>query len=453
MTITAHKNYWRGEHVAKELNVSIDNLIGQKLNIEDTVGLALRNNPKRAHLLVSKILGKHIPASPSLITASGQLLGAMAYEALGGRLWAVDGVFDSIHESLNGSTDSTMVMGPPSKVVPAVTIGYAETATSLGYIVANFLSSPYIHSTRYGREDIKPYGAFEEAHSHATSHKLMPTKHSFLKNSLPLVLVDDEMSTGKTIIATIAELHALSPRDHYVVCSLIDCRTEADKERMRQFAASLNIKLDVVALAHGEVSYPDTILEDVKPVIASIEASVPEISITDKKTLKKDPLDIDIKLNIPFEGFKHARYGITDVNRDHKIASDLARMFDSDPEKSVQDLGKILVLGTEEFMYLPLRLAKMLEEDGFDAFSSSTTRSPVIPYDSEEYAIRTKLTYYLPDGDERYLYNAHNFDTIIIVVEPGNSYLDFFVNNGLIQKLETTSATKIILIQGDTNVR
>lgn len=451
MSIAAHKTLWGGEHVARELNVSIDNLMNQKLDIEDVVGLALRNNPKRAHLLVSKILGKHIPASPSLITASGQLLGAMAYEALGGNLRSVEEVFDSINESLNGSMDTATTMLPTQAPIPAVTIGYAETATSLGYIVANFLNSPYIHSTRYGREDVVPYGAFEEAHSHATSHKLMPLDHSFLNNDLPLVLVDDEMSTGKTIIATIEELHELSPRNHYVVCALIDCRTESDKEKMRQFADSLGIRLDIVALSHGEVSYPDTILEDVKPVIAAVEEN--PFPFGDNQIVNLEPITIEMDINTSFEGFKHARYGITDVNRDEKIAEYLTSSFEYDPSKVVQDIGRTLVLGTEEFMYLPLQMARKLEEKGFDVYSSSTTRSPVIPYDSAEYAIKTKLTYYLPDGDERYLYNAENFDTIIIVVEPGNSYRDFFVNNGLIQALETTSASKLIIIQGDTNVR
>lgn len=442
MTETLIKDKWAGEFVSDRLNVTIDNRPEQILNIEDTVGLALRNNPKRAHLLVSKLLGKHIPASPSLVNASGQLLGALAYEALGGNLWSLRDNYCSIQEALKSKTKGAMQMQRPLNKIKAITIGYAETATSLGYIVANYLESPYIHSTRYGREGIVPYGAFEEAHSHATSHKLMPVDPLFLQNDLPLVLVDDEMSTGKTIIATIEELHALSPRKHYVVCSLIDCRSAEDRARMDKFAVDLGIQLDVVALSYGEVLYPDTILEDVKPVIKEIHTEIVPI-VPDLKGQKR----VEVLTGFEFEGFEHARYGIEDASKDDRIAASIAH------ELSGENYGRTLVLGTEEFMYLPLQTAKSLEFHGFDVYTSSTTRSPVIPFIEDEYAVRTKLTYFLPDGDERYLYNAEGFDTIIVIVEPGKHYTEYFAQNGLVQALETTSARKITIIQGDTNVR
>lgn len=441
---TEKAEIWQGEYVSRKLDIKINNHESQTLDIEDVVGLSLRKNPKRAHLLVSKVLGKHIPASPSLILAAGQTLGGLAYKALGGKLWSLDPMFNAIEDVLDGHRSHATTMSSAPKVIPCVTIGYAETATSLGYIVAQILQSPYIHSTRYGRDDMKPYGAFEETHSHATSHKLMPEKKSFLHNNLPLVLVDDEMSTGKTIMATIEELHALSAREHYVVCSLIDCRTAEDKAIMEAFAERLGIKLDVVALSHGEVSYPDTILEDVKPVLAEIEESM-DSKIPDAHP--KGECIITIHTGLDFKGFKHARYGVKDVNRDSKIASHLISIDDN------TFYGKTLVLGTEEFMYLPLLVAREIEVMTHEVYSSSTTRSPVMPYDSEEYAIKNKLTYYLPDGDERYLYNANGFDTIVLVVEPGQSYRDFFVPNGLIDALEKTTARSIIIIQGDINDR
>lgn len=444
MTITETEKavIWQGEYVSRKLDINIKNQDSQALDIEDVVGLSLRKNPKRAHLLVSKVLGKHIPAAPSLILAAGQTLGGLAYKALGGKLWSLEPMFDSIKDVLNDIEPRAMTMSAVPKVIPCVTIGYAETATSLGYVVAQILQSPYIHSTRYGREGMKPYGAFEEAHSHATSHKLMPEKKSFLHNKLPLVLVDDEMSTGKTIMATIEELHALSAREHYVVCSLIDCRTAEDKAIMDAFSERLGIKLDVVALSHGEVSYPDTILEDVKPILAEIEA---QTVMTPASSTSKE-CTIEIQTGVHFGKFRHARYGVMEPDHDISIPP-----FTNITEDG--DYGKTLVLGTEEFMYLPLLTARFMEMLGIETYSSSTTRSPVMPYDSEEYAIKTKLTYLLPDGDERYLYNAHGFDTIVLVVEPGQSYRDFFVPNGLIDALTTTTVRSIIIVQGDVNDR
>ncbi|HEY4422354.1 MAG TPA: phosphoribosyltransferase domain-containing protein, partial [Pseudonocardia sp.] len=34
------------------------------------LGLALRRNPRRAQLLVSRVLGKHVPADPRLVRAT-----------------------------------------------------------------------------------------------------------------------------------------------------------------------------------------------------------------------------------------------------------------------------------------------------------------------------------------------------------------------------------------------
>jgi hypothetical protein len=46
------------------------------LPVKALVGLALRRNPKRAHLLVSRVLAKHVPTEPGIATSAGQLLPA-----------------------------------------------------------------------------------------------------------------------------------------------------------------------------------------------------------------------------------------------------------------------------------------------------------------------------------------------------------------------------------------
>lgn len=112
----------------------------------------------------------------------------------------------------------------------AVVLGYAETATGLGHSVADGLGlAPYLHSTRRPVPGVAQAGGFEEAHSHATSHLLLPEDPRLLAGSGPLVLVDDEFSTGNTVLNTIRDLHARHPRGHYVVVALVDMRSEADR--------------------------------------------------------------------------------------------------------------------------------------------------------------------------------------------------------------------------------
>ncbi|MEW5631777.1 phosphoribosyltransferase domain-containing protein, partial [Streptomyces hydrogenans] len=58
---------WTGTWVAERLGVE---LIGDE-ELPALLGLALRRNPKRAHLLVSSVLGKHVPQHPSVVYGSG----------------------------------------------------------------------------------------------------------------------------------------------------------------------------------------------------------------------------------------------------------------------------------------------------------------------------------------------------------------------------------------------
>lgn len=173
---------WSGTWVADRLGVSLEDSGGGP-RLTELLGLALRRNPKRAHLLVSQVLGKHVPQSPEVVYAAGFGLGERVRALLG-----EDGA------------------------AAAVVLGYAETATGLGHCVADGLGpAPYLHSTRRPVPGVEPAGGFEEAHSHATSHLLLPEDPRLLAGNGPLVLVDDEFSTGNTVLNTIRDLHARHP--------------------------------------------------------------------------------------------------------------------------------------------------------------------------------------------------------------------------------------------------
>ncbi|MFD7926148.1 phosphoribosyltransferase domain-containing protein, partial [Streptomyces sp. NPDC059742] len=93
---------WSGTWVADRLGVGLEDS-GDGPRLTELLGLALRRNPKRAHLLVSQVLGKHVPQSPTAVHAAGFGLGARVRALLG-----ADGA---------GA---------------AVVLGYAETATGQG---------------------------------------------------------------------------------------------------------------------------------------------------------------------------------------------------------------------------------------------------------------------------------------------------------------------------------
>ncbi|WP_181010566.1 phosphoribosyltransferase domain-containing protein, partial [Streptomyces sp. FM008] len=224
---------WTGTWVSDRLGIE---LAGDD-ELRGLLGLALRRNPKRAHLLVSGVLGKHVPQLPSVVHGHGVTLGRRVRALLG-----------------------------PEEAARAVVLGYAETATALGHAVADGLeTAPYLHSTRRPVASVPSAGGFEESHSHATSHLLLPEDPAFFDRGGeadrgPLVLVDDEFSTGNTVLNTLRDLHARHPRDHYVIVALVDMRAAGDAGRLAAFAEETGARVDVVAHARGTVRLPEDVL-------------------------------------------------------------------------------------------------------------------------------------------------------------------------------------------------
>ncbi|MEV7542020.1 phosphoribosyltransferase [Streptomyces sp. NPDC089915] len=385
---------WPGTWVAERLGVRLEDAPGPRggESLTELLGLALRRNPKRAHLLVSQVLGKHVPQSPATVYAAGHGLGQRVRALLGDR------------------------------AASAVVLGYAETATGLGHCVADGLGgAPYLHSTRRPVPGVRPTGGFEEAHSHATSHLLLPEDPRLLSGEGPLVLVDDEFSTGNTVLNTIRDLHGRHPRGHYVVVALVDMRSAADRARLTAFAAELGARVDLIALASGTVTLPEDVLTKGQALVDRYETPGPAGAFGGPGADAYVRVALEWPAGVPDGG----RHGFTPGHREALeaalpgLARQVAAALGERP-------GRVLVLGNEELMYAPLRLAAALEETGAAAEVrfSSTTRSPVLAVDDPGYAIRTRLVFPAHDAPadgpgDRYAYNVAGagFDAVVAVVD------------------------------------
>ncbi|MEU3568704.1 phosphoribosyltransferase [Kitasatospora sp. NPDC036755] len=410
--MTATPQTWTGRWVADRAGIA---LTGSE-RLPELVGLALRSgNPRRAHLLVSNVLGKHVPQQPSVVHGAGLELGRRVRELLGARAAG-----------------------------RAVVLGYAETATGLGHSVADGLDAPYLHSTRRPVPGMTPLGGFEEEHSHATSHLLLPADPALLAGDGPLVLVDDEFSTGRTVLNTIRDLHARHPRGHYVVVALVDLRSAADRRRLDEAAAELGVRLDLVATASGGVELPEDVVARAERLIAAeasggVPAGVPgdvpggvpvDVSGAAAPGAAVAPL-VRVALDWPAGLPDGGRHGFTAHDR-ARLDAALPHLAGQLAEALPAGARRVLVLGFEELMYAPLRLAGALDErlGGDRVRFSTTTRSPVLAVDDPGYAIRTRLVFPAHDdpqdggSPERYAYNvapgsdpARRFDAVVLVVD------------------------------------
>ncbi|MFE5938700.1 phosphoribosyltransferase domain-containing protein [Streptomyces sp. NPDC056470] len=411
---------WSGTWVAERLGVE---LIGGE-ELPGLLGLALRRNPKRAHLLVSNVLGKHVPQRPAVVYDSGFSLGLRVRDLLG-----------------------------PDEAARSVVVGYAETATGLGHSVADGLGfAPYLHSTRRPVAGVTSAGGFEESHSHATSHLLLPEDPKLLAGDGPLVLVDDEFSTGNTVLNTIRDLHERFPRERYVVVALVDMRSAEDLGRLETFAREIGARVDLVTGAVGTVRLPEGVLEKGQALVAAHETAqdAPETSGTPGTPeapgapvpAPRGPLTAPVRVELGWPS------SIPDGGRHGFGAPHAAALNDALPAMTerlgaaVGGARRILVLGFEELMYAPLRLAVALERTGRDVSYSTTTRSPVLAVDDPGYAIRTRLVFPAHDEPadgpgERYAYNVAGagFDAVVAVVDSVADTPQLHAPDGLLAQL------------------
>ncbi|MFD6530553.1 phosphoribosyltransferase [Streptomyces sp. NPDC060184] len=446
---------WSGSWVAERLGVD---LAGDQ-EIRDMLGLALRRNPRRAHLLVSHVLGKHVPQLPSVVHGAGVDLGRRVRDLLG------------------------------PEADRAVVLGYAETATGLGHSVADGIgSAPYLHSTRRPVPGVVRAGGFEESHSHATSHLLLPEDPALLARPGTLVLVDDEFSTGNTVLNTIRALHDLYPRERYVIVALADMRSAEDRGRLTRFAAEIGARVDLIARGTGTVVLPEGVLERGAALVVEQEAAqaakaeeteeaeeaeaaagAAGADEADGAAVRAVRVDLGWPEGLPDGG----RHGFTPAHRatlEHALPGMAARLAaalhdlpgtGTPPENTPgpRPARRVLVLGFEELMYAPLRLGTALERltderlSGTEIRYSTTTRSPVLAVDDPGYAIRSRLVFPAHDtpadgpGD-RYTYNVAGagFDAVVVVVDSHADTPELHAPEGLLARLAAHTGRVLLAV-------
>jgi orotate phosphoribosyltransferase len=382
------------------------------IKIEDLFVMAARRNKKRSFLFVSKVLGKHLPINPTVGLLTGSLLaGQYALKSAGMELGKEMELAEHFKNRKHLVPDPYI---PP--VLSPVIIGFAETATALGQaFFAAFKKADYFHTTREIISGEEPLIVFEEEHSHATSHRCY-ISNDVLENGREIVLVDDELSTGKTAINIIRSIQDKFPREKYSVVSILDWRSDQDVQKFKELESELGIKINCVSLVRGNYKVTGKSPElELNADEQNTDIHVPKVN----KIVLDNP-QVNRKLyggkldGIPYDAYS-GRFALNEESQSKlndrilDIAGELAKLRTG---------KKVLCVGTGEFMYIPMKVAAYM---GDNVSYHSTTRSPIHVVNVEEYGARYKLAFPNPEDPEiqHFLYNVapHLYDEVFVFFE------------------------------------
>lgn len=310
---------------------------GSIYQLDDLLGFAQRINPKRAFLFVSKVLGRHIPVAPSIMRQA----------------------FTDLANLIPDRSASNKLPEP------ILVIGMAETAVGLSAGVHQALQSRYpnallLNSTRHAQSESEIFTTFSEDHSHASSHLIYqssdPSIQQQLLASKTLIMVDDEASTGNTCVNVVTALRnaGLDQLEQVHLTTLVDWSlTQSDD-------SDADAKNDIADRLQGIEFYRHHLLSGAwqwrdapnpepitMPSVDTTEAG--SQPLLDTGNWGRTPtLDSTQGFADYLAKFKHAYCDHYQLNNwQDKIL----------PERT-------LVLGSNEFVWLPFLLAEYLQQQG-----------------------------------------------------------------------------------------
>jgi len=335
-------------------------------------GFAERNNPRRAFLFVSTVLGRHVPVAPARVRAAFTTLA------------------DGIDAELPG---------------PILMTGMAETAVGLGagvhdaYVERTGRSDVlYLSSTR-AQLDGTLLATFDETHSHASAHQLYRPHHTtdarLLDTARSLVMVDDEASSGATF-AHLAQALVEKGVDRFTHVHTAVLTDWSGPLRLPAMPSGDEVTVSRSALLSGRYDWT-----------AAENAPVRTLPDAD------EPREARVS---PLQRVDDARLG-----RAHRSARELPPALLA---RVRTDPGPILILGTGEHVWEPFLIAEALETHGHDVRFSATTRSPILP----GHAVRRGFAFTDHEGlgITNYLYNVapDDYAHIILCVDTALDAID-----------------------------
>ncbi len=335
----------------------------------EIVRIAKRDkNTKRNYLVINQLQGKHIPVRPSHCM---QMFGALA-KLVEGRYAGGE----------------------------LLVIGFAETATAIGAKVAVALDSFYIQTTREDMGGVA-YIHFSESHSHATEQKIVKNEIDAVMPQIGHILfVEDEVTTGNTILHLVDVLKLAYPsymgHIRFSVLSILNGMSHASLEKFKEYGIGVKYLVKTDHSNYGKIA------EQYVGNGEDVDTAVLQ-TCCDSASVRAD-------------GMPDARRLV----RGGEYLASCGHLWGQIQEKLPYRKGmRIVVIGTEEFMFPAIFIGQKLEECGCEVKTHSTTRSPIVASSGQGYPLyrRYLLKSFYEEGRKTYLYNLDSYDLALVVTD------------------------------------
>jgi hypoxanthine-guanine phosphoribosyltransferase len=351
------------------------------------------NNTKRNYLVVNPLQGKHVPVSPSKALA----------------------LFSDLADTIRGKYAGEKLL----------LIGFAETATAIGAQAAIALGTEYIQTTREVIPGVE-YLFFSEEHSHATEQKLVKNDiDEAIERVDRIVFVEDEVTTGKTILNIISVMRKEYSKDiKFAVASILNGMSEEHRMLYEDNAIDLHYLVKTDHSRYGEIADAfagDGEYSDYSESDGQRTCSIGNADNTHSSGAVRGYVDDSDKIEqkvqaVPIAGRMDARRLVDAPAYEaacRKLCEDISATCTFPVNK------RILVVGTEEFMFPALFIGAELEKIGNEVKCHSTTRSPITVSTEEQYPLHARYELRsLYDAHRRtFLYDIDAYDQVYVVTD------------------------------------
>lgn len=366
------------------------------------------NNTKRNFLFINKYQGSPLPARPMEVLSMMNVVSA-----------GVEAKIRSMSSSNRQIEDE--------KCKSVAVIGFCETATALSQVLAfdlaarGFKVKYFGNTTRFYREadNSEFYFEFDESHSHAIEQMFIGPKSVDVET---VVVFDDELTTGKTALKLIKGLKEKWPTvKNWIVSSILNWMNSEDTDEYKRNG------VEFVGLFKG---YTKSSMCD----FGNIELKMPKkVDSENAAFSEKDVLRFEMS------DWEKASKGTDIVSRAMFSLNMFYTVFGDMKDFEVDE--KVLIVGSEEFMFMPLMLAlsfktyiDSVKEESCgccesckgepEVYFQPSTRCPICVSSDDGYYVKNGVQVRSPYRDyTSFIYNLDRYDRVIAITDSADDEL------------------------------